>query len=340
MTRERGLREPIYELEKKIRFLLENPAVRERCGHNNSVNSFSKKTCVSRDALRAVTENHVEEMSRPVQIDLAKACHFGVDWVEWIDPLATLKMPREARRDTVEAFEKRWLQESPLRTEGRPAASRRTEVPLRATRPYAPQEYGPYLASIDLQASQSGPGEPQAIGVDLICRPAPVEGIMIAVKRGWLTIDCGRARTADLKGRAGYPNGADYSREACKIVLWPDGTSQRPVWEVIADPGPIGLLPLPHDFCLVYDLAAGDIVTASFTVYIKDLDLVEPPDEEDAAPQEDSFSFMRADFKKLGRTKQKILKRLAEMKLPEGASGRVQLCGDAVQFEEIGDEHE
>jgi hypothetical protein len=348
MSAERGPREPIYELTKKIQFLMEHPVLRKQWGHNNNLASFCDKTGLSRPALREVLEKGLEKMSGWVQAELATACRFGVDWVEWNDPSAREKTPRESRQDTAEAFERRWLQEEAASAAGRPHeprqtgvpgrtdAPRRTGVPLRVTRPSAAVEFRPYLASIDLQASQCGPGEPQPVSVDLICRPAPVEGIMIAVKRGWLAIDCGRARAADLKGRAGYPNGADFSREACKIVLWPDGTSQRPVWEVIADPGPIGLLPLPHDFCKVYGLAPGDIVKVSFTVYIKDLDLVEPPDEEDPATREDSFSFMRDDFKKLGRAKQKILKRLAEMKLPEEVSGRVQLCSDAVQFEEIG----
>ena len=45
---------------------------------------------------------------------------------------------------------------------------------------------------------------------------------------------------------------------------------------------------------------------------------------------------MRPDFRKLGRAKQRILKRLAEMKLPEGPDGWVELCSDKLKFQEIG----
>ena len=67
--------------------------------------------------------------------------------------------------------------------------------------------------------------------------------------------------------------------------------------------------------------------------------LVESPEPDgngDIVPQEESISFMRPDFKKLGNAKQKILKRLAELKLPGGDSGWAQLCRDALQFKEIG----
>jgi hypothetical protein len=282
-------------------------------------------------------QEHIDMMTRSVQTELAEACKFGVHWEEWNDPQASQKTQRENRRDTAEAFERRYLRENPSWGKGQPAAPRRTNVRLKAARPYAPQAYDQHLASIELQASQSGPGEPWPVSVELFCWEAPVEGIVIAVKRGRLCIDCGNAR-ADLKDKAGE---ADYSRETRKIILRRSGSSQQPSWEIIADPGPIGLFSPSHDFCPIHDLAAGEIIAASFRVYIKDLDLVEPPephDDEDAPPQEDSFSFkfMRSDFKKLGRAKQKILKRLAEMKLSEGPHGWVQLCSDALQFKEIG----
>jgi hypothetical protein len=218
-------------------------------------------------------------------------------------------------------------------TDAGPAASRRTKVRLQASRPYAPRAYDQHLASVELQASQPGPGEPLPVSAELVCWEAPVEGVVIAVKRGRLSFDCGEAR-ADLKSHASE---ADHSRETRKIILRRSGSSQQPVWEVIAD-GPIGVLSLPHDFCLVHDLAAGDVLTASFRVYIKDLDLVEPPEtdgDEEARPQDESFSFMRPDFRKLGRAKQRILKRLAEMKLPEGPDGWVELCSDKLKFQEI-----
>lgn len=331
MAKEREAREPIYELEKKIRFLLKRL--------HKSVNSLHQKDRVSRSALRDVMEKHLDEMSRPVQTQLAKACHFGVDWEEWNDPHSNQKTPREKRRDTAERFEQRYLHENPSRARGQPAAPRRTGERLKVTRPYAAQAFDPHLASIELQASQSGPGEPWPVSVDLIFQPAPVECFMIAVKCGRLVIDCGQARTTDLKDRVGYPDGADHSREACKIILWPGGNSQRPEWCVVADPGPIGLLSLPYDFCPIHDLSAGDIIAASFSAYIKDLDLVEPPephDGEEAPPRQDSISFMSPGFKNLGRAKQMILKRLAETKLPEGPPGWVQLCSDALQFKEIG----
>jgi hypothetical protein len=328
-------REPIFELEQKVRFLLENPVVQERCGHNSSVNSFCRKTGVSRSVLRAVTEKHENKMSPLAQTGLARACNFRVDWEEWNDPHANGQTLHEKRKDTAERFRQRYLQENRSQSKGEPAAPRRTGVRLMATRPYAPQAYDQHLASIELQASQSGPGEPWPISVELICWDAPVEWVVIAVKRGRLYMDCGNAH-ADPNGQ---PAEADYSRAACKITIRRTRPSPQPSWEIIADPGPIGMLSLPHDFCLVHKLAAGDILAASFRVYIKDLDLVEPPqppDGEDTPPQEDSFSFMRPGLGKLGRAKQTILKQLAALNLTEGPSGWVELCSDALQFKEIG----
>jgi hypothetical protein len=340
MTDKRERREPIHELDKKINFLIESPLAQKICGHRRSVNSFCEKTGIARSTLReAIGGIKPNMLSSTAQRKLADKCRFAPEWEEWVDPKANQKTPNEKRKDTAADFEQRYLRENDSPAPSRPAKPRRTDVRLKVDRPYAAQAFDQHLGCVDLHASQPGAGDPWPIGVDLICWPAPVEGVVIAVKRGRLYIDCNKAHTTDLKDRVGYPSGADYSREACKIIIRPGGTSQRPSWEVFADPGPIGLLALPHDFCLIFDAAAGDIITASFNVYIKDLDLVEshePDCNGDVVPQEESISFMRPDFKKLGNAKQKILKRLAELKLPGGDSGWAQLCRVALQFKEIG----
>jgi hypothetical protein len=207
-----------------------------------------------------------------------------------------------------------------------------------ATRPYAPQPLvDPQLASIELHTHQPGPGEPWPVSVDLVCRPAWIEGVRIAVRRGRLYISCGDAHAGELKDRKGFPGGFRYLRGACEITLWPGGTSQLAVWDVEADPGPIGSLSL-DEFCLIFDLAPDDTIVGSFSAYIKDLDLAHESDGDgSAAPPEDSISFMRPDFQKLGsKAKQAVLKRLTAMNLPGGDDGWAHLCRAAIQFKEIG----
>jgi len=345
MTDKRKPREPVYELDKKIQFLLDSPVARRFCNHSGKLDSLRQKTGLTRSEIRGAVEKEngrepSNKLNTDAQCKLAKNFNFSVNWPEWIDPQANRLTQAAERSDTADHFKERYLRDNKSRTNGQPTQPRRTDGRLKVSRPYAAQAFDSHLACIDLHASQPGAGEPWPISVDLICWPAPVEGVVIAVKRGRLQIECDKAHTTDLRDRAGYPDGADYSREACKIVIRPAGHSQQPSWEIVADPGPIGLLSLPHDFCPVFDIAAGDTIAGSFRAYIKDLDLVElhePDDDGDVASREDSFSFMRADFRILGSAKQRILKRLAEMKLPGGDSGWAQLCRDALQFKEIGD---
>jgi len=340
MTDKREQREPIHELDKKIKFLIASPLAQKICGHSRSMNSFCEKTGIARSTLRGALGGVKPNMlSSTGQKKLADKCRFTTEWEEWVDLKADQKTPNEKRKDTAANFEQRYLRENHSPATSQPAKPRRTDVRLKVNRPYAAQAFDQHLACVDLHASQPGVGEPWPISVDLICWPAPVEGVVIAVKRGRLHIDCDKAHTTDLKDRVEHLSKANYSQEACKIIIRPGGTSQQPSWEIFADPGPIGVLALPHDFCLIFDAAAGDTIAASFSVYIKDLDLVESHEPEgngEIVPQEESISFMRPDFKKLGNAKQKILKRLAELKLAGGDSGWAQLCCDALQFKEIG----
>ena len=159
----------------------------------------------------------------------------------------------------------------------------------------------------------------------------------IAVKRGRLEFDCAGAQSVELKERTGFPSGLTIDRETGNVILRPFGTSQQPGWEVQAN-GQIGALSLPHDFCPVKDIAAGEVMEVRFSAYVKDLELTESEDEDNESvgegqPENESYSFIRPGMKKLGAAKEKILKRMTEMQLPGGAEGWSVLCRDARRFD-------
>jgi hypothetical protein len=129
MAAKREQREPIYDLEKKIVFLLKHL--------NLSLNWLDQKAGVSRSALRDVLDKDkrgYDKVSHPVQVALAKACGFRVDWEEWNDPQANQRTPHE-RQDTAERFAERYLRENPSRGSGQQAVPRRIDVLLKVIEP-------------------------------------------------------------------------------------------------------------------------------------------------------------------------------------------------------------
>jgi hypothetical protein len=111
--------------------------------------------------------------------------------------------------------------------------------------------------------------------------------------------------------------------EGMTITLKRAGTSQNRTYIVAAERGYIGELRLQPDFWRVTFLAPGDVIDMSFSVFIGDF----------AYPRQ-SQSFTRMDDKPLGKMKQAILDRLQFKDLAADKNGWVELCGDALRFEE------
>ena len=116
-------------------------------------------------------------------------------------------------------------------------------------------------------------------------------GVLVAVKRGWLTFHCGEGEAERLDKRKGYPGGFAIGSATCIPVT---AYTKRPSWEIYSASGPLGSLSLPYDFCLISGLVPGCTITVTFSVYIKDLDDEEMPEEPEVPDSEDGEAAERA----------------------------------------------
>lgn len=319
-------RQEIYELEAKIKGL------QTLAGHAGNFEAFCDTVSISRDGLRACLEAGTRGLSMDYQKCLAKQIGFLLTWPEWRET-DQMRVHAGTRRDTAEAFIHRCRCE--LFGEETSVAERLTDVQLKRVRIGDPSYCDDQLATVELQASQSGPGQPWPISFDLTCNPSVIAGIEIAAKRGRLRFSCGQAYV-DMDANIAHPNGYVCERATGDLRLTLGGTRQQPSLEIQASEGPIGRLSLPGDFFMVHQLAPGDVIQIRFLVYLMDLEIVEA--ETAVEPREnqqdaDSLSFLRVGFRTLGHAKQKILKRIAEMQLPGGEKGLAVLASDQLRFE-------
>jgi hypothetical protein len=304
----------VKDLEAKIKFLAK--------ALNTSENALLG---AKRETVRSGYRTN--RLNDDIELELAQKCGFDLKWPEW-------------RVGTKIDFERRFTQYHAVATTGPRLKAIRTTQPESSYEP---------IASMQLFASQPGPGESWPLSADLVCQPARMEGVVVAVKRGWLTFYCGEAEANRLNKRAGYPGGLVVGNATCTPVA---AYTQRPSWELYAASGPLGIVPLPHDFCPVFGLTPGGTVIVTFSVYIKDLEdeemaeVAENANKRDQdyrdpdAPQSDSDSFIRPGFPGLGAAKKKILKRLAlkqiscvgEPELHEQQEGRKMICADRLTF--------
>lgn len=179
------------------------------------------------------------------------------------------------------------------------------------------------LASLELFAEQSDPGE-CCLRAVLTCLPAPIEGGKIGVRSGKLNISRSEAFIADIGERNPESKWSSIKNgDGRNVILQRAGTSQDRAYVVVAESGCIGEVRLQADFWRLTSLAPGDLIEMAFAVFIRDL---EYPGE--------SQSFMRGDGKPLGKMKQAILNRLKCSHLALDKNGWVELCGDAIRFEQ------
>ncbi len=248
---------------------------------------------------------------------------------------------REWQTGSAEDFKKWYLATHPTPSLAPFEPELETGVALQAVCLEQTRPFDPHLAAIDFLPRQSGPGEPWPVDISLCCQPALVESIRLAVKCGRIRIDAGGARTGPVTERDDYLKGVEFRGGHGAITVTPAGDERHPSWELDAGDNCIGIVRTsPEDFffCKLYGLRPGTAVTVHFTVYFKDLEVIEPEDGEahgGLGPFESFMLARPADGKKLSAAKKLIFKRLAERHLPNGHQGWAELCSDGRVFRKI-----
>ena len=154
-----------------------------------------------------------------------------------------------------------------------------------------------------------------ALGFDLNCPEFMSDGLITGVKRAVLIFNCGKGRTGELNERTGYPGGRAFDN-AKFTPLSVDET--KPSWRAEATgEAAIGLVgAVPADFIRIFNLTPGGHVTATVMAHLKDV--------------RTTFSIPLGQEENIA--KQKIKKRLREMKICSDQSGEAVLAKDVIYF--------
>lgn len=230
-------------------------------------------------------------------------------------------------------------------------AERRVDQPLRRMRGDDPWSRDTKLASLELAAGQWAVGSPTPVFVKLTCRPGPMGNIDVAVRRGALTMELllkGKAVAATTTKRMDVTLLPSLETHERSIVVKSDfgnvsfgtrSSGRSAAWDVRAEGGYIGRPDVPDDLCKAHNLANGDSIRATFTVYIKDLEPLPPDatgDKREATLGGPSSSFMAVEPGKLGAwTRNLILLRLAEKEAFGAGVSEIDLCRDEIHFEGV-----
>ncbi len=307
-------REPIFELAEKFQFLKESPIARACCGHAATENAFCKKLVIPRNTIRGSLE--LSRLSVAHQLKLANKCGFSLDWPEWNDRAATGSTKRENRCDTCEKFINRYIAEHPSeqKSESRPPLAEPVllKEDLRADTNSIQTE----LASLSLWTGQSEPSPGEAkLGFNMNCYEVVTDGLTTGVKRGVLTFRCGDGHTTEVKDRTGYPGGIAFN-DAKFTPL--SVNKNEPSWLVTATgAAAIGLIgDAPQDFIRIMNLMPGESVSADFIACVRDI----------------ATTFVLPDGQNQSAAKQKIKKRLRELKLSGGEEGIAKLAVAEIRF--------
>lgn len=318
-------RYPIYELSDKINFLAQRVIGREK------ISPFAEHIDVPRKTLQDGIRD--ECLSSEVQRKLASKCGFSLNWPEWNDPDVIRQTPHEERRDKAKAFQDRYNTET-RKFKSNKDREKQPNVHLKRVRENEPKSVYDLLASLQMFAHQCGPGEPSPISFELACLEAPVDNMILQIRCGELRLNCNEATTTSLRER--IQKELSFKTTTNTVHLTPGGTNHSPFWILEAEEGGIGVLSLPHDFCMVHNLSCGDVITANFKIYVKDL---EPVEEGQVVKENDqvenigqTHSLIMHRFSNLSIAKQKVLKRLAGMQIPGGENGWLVICQDELSF--------
>ena len=306
-------REPIFELAEKLRFLKESQISRDHCGHAANVSSFCDKLGIPRTTLTGSVK--AGGLTSAQQRVLADKCKFSLKWPEWNDPNADRTAKGDARRDTCEAFKAKY-REQHSNDEPARCPSPATPVLLKED-PWADTvSVQTELASLSLRTGQSKPEPGEAmLSFDLNCPRVAADGVTTGVKQGILTFRLGYAHTTGVNHRTGYPDGVEFNG-ARFTPLSVD--RNEPSWLVTATgTAEIGLVgDAPHDFIRIKNLTAGASISADFIACVRDV----------------GTAFAFPDSQNQSAAKQKIKKRLKELKLSGGEEGIAKLAEAEIKF--------
>ena len=230
-------RQEIYELQEKVEGL------QMLTGCSDSFQAFCERVGIKREALRAcLNDDGKRGLSRKHQERLSASIGFSLEWAEWIETEIS-RIQDGSRRDTAAAFLRRCRRELFPKAERKTDEDRQYNIGLRSVSPVPPRYVDDQLATVELQASQGGPGQPWPISADIMCNPSFVAGVEVAVKRGRLKMDCGEA-CADTRSKPPPAGGHVIKRDMGSVSLRPGGDSRRPSLEIEASMGPIGVISL------------------------------------------------------------------------------------------------
>ena len=328
-------RQPVYDLRRKVEFLLVNDVARRVGGYANKT-AFYEKSEIPRKTLAGCFSDADEGdgMTSNVQRKLAKCCDFSLDWPEWIDPEARSDTPNAKRRDTADRFAQKYLERHGPK-EKSTFANKEPSV-FTAHRAALPHSINEKLASVTLSADQRGPGESQPIGVELACIPAFLEIAELTVRRGQLRLDCDGRELGDIDERRKFLETEDFKRNPGEVEIALFGSPLQPAWEISLDDPPKQGWYITGNLCEIGTLAPGAVLTAWFEVYKKDLEVLKEPQGADKAtrPTHKSRAFRFTDFHELSEAKAAILKLLATCTI-SGDSDYVILCQDCLEFRQI-----
>ena len=328
-------RQPIYDLKRKVDFLLESEVGRRVGGYENKT-AFYKKSKIPRKTLKGcfTDADDGDGMTSTVQKKLAKCCDFSLDWPEWIDPKAHPDTPNIKRCDTADAFQKKYL-EKHAPNENRVIADQKSfAIAVHHVTP--PQSINEKLASVTLTADQRGPGETQPIGVELACIPSFLEIAELTVRRGQLRIDCAGSELGDIDERRKFLEAKEFKRNPNDVEIALFGSPLQPGWEISLDDPPSTGWYITGNICEVHKLAPGAVLTARFEVYKKDLEALREPggSEKSGGAEHKSRAFRFTDFEGLSEAKATILTLLATCAI-SGDADCVILCKDSLEFRAI-----
>ncbi len=292
----------IAYLCEKLDFLIMQPEARKKHGYK-SIAALAKKSEIPAPSLKTLKEpsrNIYGRISADDERKLSAACGFDPKWSEW-------------RTGTADVFKTKYLRDA------KPAADtgkkkRETGRPLKVA--YGPQEVGGHrMASLRAEAVLSNDGERWPIKFHLRCRDFDGYGI----KKGFIDLHCGeaKAKDEDQNYQQAFPlPGYDVT------IRLGSGTEQKPSWMVKANSGILDDVLPDEPYCTVCDLADGDMLKATFSIYVKDV------------PGPDDY-ICQSDGQPIGRKAKKILDQIANVAVLRNVDGEVVLCQHTVSFEDL-----
>ena len=179
------------------------------------------------------------------------------------------------------------------------------------------------LGSIEVCATaQFAEGADGSLSGTVICRPANLEDVRIAVRFCKVRL----LRTPEYKaahsGERPKPIEPVQNDKKVEVTIQRVGTSARPTVEIKAASGAIEMVNFPDDIWPVLDAKEGEQFEAQLIVYLRDCTLISEGD--DAKPignkgtPDDGNSFIRPGWDRLGKALPLIQKRFEELRLSDG----------------------